>query len=59
MNVHDPDRLGRIRHLNDLLRCQGISGQVVIAAGLDALGKWALRHSCWSSFVTFGHTSLR
>lgn len=34
----DQTKVGRIRHLNDLLRCKGIGGQVMITAGLDALG---------------------
>ena len=38
MEIADQDKVGRIRHLNDLLRCQGIGGQVMITAGLDALG---------------------
>lgn len=36
--VRDETKVGRIRHLNDLLRCKGIGGQVMITAGLDALG---------------------
>lgn len=36
--VRDQTKIGRIRHLNDLLRCKGIGGQVMITAGLDALG---------------------
>ena len=39
MQLQDGDKAERIRHLNDLLRCQGIGGQVMITAGLDALGK--------------------
>ena len=31
-------KVARIRHLNDLLRCKGIGGEVMITAGLDALG---------------------
>lgn len=38
MDSHDQDKFERVRHLNDLLRCQGIGGQVMITAGLDALG---------------------
>jgi hypothetical protein len=29
-------KVGRIRHLNDLLRCKGVGGQVMVTAGLDA-----------------------
>lgn len=32
------DKVARIRHLNDLLRCQGIGGQVMVTRGIDALG---------------------
>jgi len=32
-------KMARIRHLNDLLRCKGIGGQVMITAGLDAMGE--------------------
>lgn len=38
MQNGDERKVGRIRHLNDLLRCKGIGGQVMITAGLDALG---------------------
>lgn len=38
MQVDDEERVGRIRHLNDLLRCQGVGGQVMVTAGIDALG---------------------
>ncbi|SRR5258708_10197393 len=31
-------QIGRIRHLNDLLRCRGVGGEVMVTAGLDALG---------------------
>lgn len=30
--------VARIRHLNDLLRCKGIGGEVMVTAGIDALG---------------------
>ena len=40
--VRDQTKVGRIRHLNDLLRCTGIGGQVMITAGLDALGETAV-----------------
>ena len=43
MKAQDSDKAGRIRHLNDLLRCQGIGGQVMITAGLDALGDKKVR----------------
>ena len=33
------DKVARIRHLNDLLRCQGIGGQVYVTRGIDALGE--------------------
>lgn len=39
MDTADETRVGRIRHLNDLLRCKGMGGQVMITAGLDALGE--------------------
>ncbi len=35
--VHGKD-VARIRHLNDLLRCKGIGGEVMVTAGIDALG---------------------
>lgn len=38
MQNGDERKVGRIRHLNDLLRCKGIGGQVMITAGLDAFG---------------------
>jgi len=38
MHVSDEKAVGRIRHLNDLLRCKGLGGQVMVTAGLDALG---------------------
>lgn len=38
MDSVDEVNAGRIRHLNDLLRCKGMGGQVMITAGLDALG---------------------
>jgi Protein of unknown function (DUF3768) len=39
MKTLDRDKRARIRHLNDLLRCRGIGGQVMITVGLDALGE--------------------
>jgi hypothetical protein len=30
--------VARIRHLNDLLRCKGLGGEVMVTAGIDALG---------------------
>jgi len=39
MDTDEETKVGRIRHLNDLLRCKGIGGQVMITAGLDALGE--------------------
>ena len=38
MQVTD-EKVARIRHLNDLLRCKGIGGQVMVTAGIDALGE--------------------
>jgi Protein of unknown function (DUF3768) len=38
METQDLEKVGRIRHLNDLLRCMGIGGQVMVTAGLDAMG---------------------
>ncbi|HYM33518.1 MAG TPA: DUF3768 domain-containing protein [Candidatus Cybelea sp.] len=38
MEAADPKKVGRIRHLNDLLRCKGIGGEVMVTAGIDALG---------------------
>lgn len=38
MEVANADKAGRIRHLNDLLRCKGIGGEVMVTAGIDALG---------------------
>lgn len=42
MQVDDEEKAGRIRHLNDLLRCQGVGGQVMVTAGIDALGEVAV-----------------
>jgi len=39
MEVIDEKRVARIRHLNDLLRCKGIGGQIMATAGLDAMGE--------------------
>ncbi len=38
MGVVNLGRTARIAHLNDLLRCQGIGGHVMVSAGVDALG---------------------
>ncbi len=38
MEVINGEKVARIRYLNDLLRCQGIGGQVMVTAGIDALG---------------------
>lgn len=38
MDVVTPGKAARIAHLNDLLRCQGIGGHVMVSAGVDALG---------------------
>lgn len=38
MEIVSQDNTGRIRHLNDLLRCKGIGGEVMVTAGVDALG---------------------
>lgn len=38
MEIANGGEVGRIRYLNDLLRCQGIGGQVMVTAGVDALG---------------------
>ncbi len=38
MEVINGRKVARIRYLNDLLRCQGIGGQVMVTAGIDALG---------------------
>ncbi|TAL04091.1 MAG: DUF3768 domain-containing protein [Rhodospirillaceae bacterium] len=38
MSIVNAEQVGRIRHLNDLLRCKGIGGQVMVTAGIDALG---------------------
>lgn len=38
MDITDAAKLGRIRHLNDLLRCKGIGGEIYVTAGVDALG---------------------
>lgn len=38
MNVTTGSSVSRIRYLNDLLRCQGIGGEVMVTAGIDALG---------------------
>ena len=32
----EADKVGRIRHLNDLLRCKGIGGKVMVTAAIDA-----------------------
>ncbi len=42
MDIADADKIGRIRHLNDLLRCKGIGGEVMVTAGVDALGTGAV-----------------
>ena len=42
MHVTD-EKVARIRHLNDLLRCKGIGGQVMVTAGIDALGESTVR----------------
>ena len=39
MEIVDGTKVARIRHLNDLLRCKGIGRQVMITAGLDAMGE--------------------
>ena len=38
MDVTNGRDVARIRHLNDLLRCKGIGGEVFVTAGIDALG---------------------
>ncbi len=38
MEVVNGKDVARIRHLNDLLRCKGIGGEVMVTAGIDALG---------------------
>jgi len=43
MEAVEKEKVGRIRHLNDLLRCQGIGGQVMVTAGLDAFGEETVR----------------
>lgn len=42
MEIVSQDKTGRIRHLNDLLRCKGIGGEVMVTAGIDALGDVAV-----------------
>ncbi len=42
MRVASAEQVGRIRHLNDLLRCKGLGGQVMVTAGIDALGQQAV-----------------
>ena len=42
MDTADETKVARIRHLNDLLRCKGIGGNVVITAGVNALGDVAV-----------------
>ena len=38
-----PLKTGRIRELNDQLRCKGIGGRVVITRGIEALGTDGVR----------------
>lgn len=38
MDITDAGRVGRIRHLNDLLRCKGVGGEVMVSEALDAMG---------------------
>ncbi|MDR3528559.1 MAG: DUF3768 domain-containing protein [Rhizomicrobium sp.] len=52
----DSERTARIRRLNDFLRCNNIGGQIVITAGLAALGPEAVRRVMESvaAFKEFG-----
>lgn len=38
MDVTHAAKLRRIRHLNDLLRCKGVGGEVMVSAALDDMG---------------------
>ncbi len=38
MSEADREHIARIRRLNDLLRCNRIGGQIMVTAGLEALG---------------------
>lgn len=42
MSDTSPEKIARIRELNDALRCRAVAGRVVVTAGIHALGTAAI-----------------
>ena len=42
MSDTSPEKIARIRELNDALRCRAVGGRVVVTAGIHALGTAAI-----------------